>query len=80
MLLHGVNVLLAQIVLVDRLVGDLAERYDGILVIIALDGGRRTLRDHARAMGRQENQLEAVRKLIDAVFNGDARHGARTIL
>src|SRR6185436_15677514 len=44
MLLHGMNELFAQVILVDRLIGDLAERNDGILVVVPVKGNGCTLR------------------------------------
>ena len=38
--------------------------------------GRVALAQHARAVGRGEHELEAVRDLGEAVFDGDAGHGS----
>src|SRR4029453_12428602 len=54
--------------------GDLAQRGDAGLVL-GLDLGRVALAQHARAIGRGEHELEAVRDLDEAVFAGDAGHG-----
>ena len=58
----------------DRLVGDLAQRDDGVLVVVAVDGQFLAAAQVARTLGGEQNELEAVRDLLDAIFDGDARH------
>src|SRR3546814_15928381 len=58
----------------DGFVGDLAQRDDGILVVVPIDGQRRTRRDVPGPLRGHHDQLEAVRDLEDAIFNGYARH------
>ena len=59
---------------VDRLVGDLAQRDHRVLVVVAVDGQFLAAAQVARALGGEQNQLEAVGNLLDAIFDGDARH------
>src|SRR5690606_26517906 len=58
----------------QRLVGDLAKRDHRVLVVVAIDGDLRTLRYLTRTMAGQQNQLEAVLDLVDAILNGYAGH------
>ena len=59
----------------DRRLGDLAQRDHRVLVVVAVDRDRGAGRDHARAVARQQHEIEPVFDLVDAVFNGDAGHG-----
>src|SRR5665213_60342 len=54
--------------------GDLAQRNDRVLVVVAINRNLRTRRDHARPMASEKNEVEAVLNLVDAVFDGDAGH------
>ena len=56
-------------------VGDLAQRHDRVLVVVAVDRDLGAGRDHPRAVARQQHEIEAVFDLVDAVFDGDAGHG-----
>ncbi len=58
----------------DGLLGDLAQRDDRVLVVVAVERQFLAAAEVARALGGQQHQLEAVRDLLDAVFDGDARH------
>ena len=58
----------------QRLVGDLAQRHHRVLVVVAVDGDLRALRDQPGAVAGQQHQLEAVVDLVDAIFNGYAGH------
>jgi len=66
---------LAQVFGALRLVGDLAQAHDGVLVIVAVHGNGGTGRDLTGAVRREHHQLEAVRNLVNAVFNRHAGHG-----
>ena len=59
----------------NRPLGDLAQRDDGVLVVVGRDSDGAAVRDGAGAMRRQKDQFEAVGDLIDAIFDGDAGHG-----
>ena len=72
--LQRMHQLFAQVFGRDRLVGNLAQRDNGIFVVVAIDGELRARRNHPRPMGRKENQIESVVDLVDAIFDGDARH------
>ena len=61
----------------DRLLGDLAQRHDRVLVVVAIDGQFLAAAEVAGALGGQQDQLEAVGDLLDAIFDGDARHALR---
>ena len=67
---------LAEVSEVQLLGGEFAEGNDGCLVVVAIDHEVGTLRDIARAVSGKEHEVEAVRDLVDAVFNGNAGHGA----
>ena len=58
----------------DRFLGDLAQRDDRVLVVVAVEGQRRAGRDLARPLRGEQHQLEAVRDLDDAIFDRNARH------
>ena len=60
----------------DRLVGDLAQRDDRVLVAVAIDGEVGAARNLARALGREQDQIEPVRDLVDTIFNRNARHSS----
>ena len=62
-----------------RLVADLAQRHDGILVVVAVDGDRRAGGNHAGAVAGQQHEIEPVLDLLNAVFDGDAGHARRLL-
>ena len=71
---QAVDQLVAQMVEVDRAVGDLAQGDDRVLVVVAVDRQLRAGRDVAGALRRQHDQLETAGHAQDAVFDGDAGH------
>jgi hypothetical protein len=75
--LQGMDEFLLEVLGRNRLLGDLAQRHDRVLVIVPLDGDLRAGRDHASAMAGEQNQIEPVLDLVDAIFNGDTGHLAR---
>src|SRR5256885_7593172 len=56
---------------------DLAQRDDGRLVAVGLDERRGAGAKLARAIGRSERQLEAVRHSLQAIVDGDTSHTVR---
>src|SRR3954454_1508903 len=72
--LQGVDELLLEVVRGDRLVGDLAQRDDRVLVAVAVDRQRRAGRDQAGAVACEQHELEPVLDLVDAIFDGHASH------
>ena len=58
----------------DRLLGDLAQRHDRILVAVAIDGEVGPTRNLARALRGGQHQVEPVGNLVDTIFDGHARH------
>jgi hypothetical protein len=74
MLAQALHQAVGQPVEIDRRIGDLTQRHDRVLVVVAVEGERRAGRDVASPLGRQHDQLEPVRDLQDTIFNGDARH------
>ena len=58
----------------DRLLRDLAQRDDRVLVVVAIDRQLLAAADVAGALRGQQDELEAVGDLLDAIFDGDARH------
>ena len=60
--------------LVDLAIGDFAQRDHGRLVVVADDGRLRALRDLTRALGRHQDELEAVVHHFEAIFYGNACH------
>ncbi len=58
----------------DRLLGDFAQRDDRVLVVVAVERQFLAAAEVARALGGEQHQLEAVGNLLDAIFDGDARH------
>src|SRR6185312_13740289 len=76
--LQGMNQVLLQISRRDRGLGDLAQRNDRILVVVAVDGDLGPRRDHARPVAGEQDEVETVLNLVDAVFYGDTRHRLAT--
>jgi len=74
MLLHAADQGFLEMVELDRVVGDLAQRDDRVLVIVAVDRERRPRGDLARPLRGHEDQLEPVRNLDDAIFDGNSCH------
>src|SRR5688500_2416296 len=58
------------------LLGDLAQGDDRILVAVAIDGQLGAAGNLPRPLGRKQHQIEPVRDLVDAIFDGNARHEA----
>src|SRR5215217_5858863 len=73
-LLQGMGELLLEVVRSDRLVRDLAQRDDRVLVPVAVDRQRGAGRDQAGAVAREQHELEPVLDLVDAIFDGHASH------
>src|SRR5690606_34631548 len=73
-LLDRVDQRLAQIVGRDRLIGDLTQRNNRVLVVVGLHGDRTAVGDRASPVGGEQNELEPVGYLVDAIFNGDTSH------
>ena len=65
---------LAQIVRCDVQLGDLAQADHGIFVVVAFDQKRRTGRDLTRTLSGVEDEIEPIRNLGDAIFDGNAGH------
>ena len=59
----------------DRLIGDLSKRNHRIFVVVAVNRERRATRNHARAVAGKQHQFESILDLVDAILDGDARHG-----
>ena len=70
---------LAQIVGALGFFRDLAQRHDGVLVVVAVHGDRGTGGNFARTVGGKHHQFEPVRNLVNAIFNGHAGHGTLQI-
>src|SRR5690606_8211 len=74
MLLQRMDQVFLEVVGRQRLVSDLAQGNDRVLVVVARHGDLRSLADQPGAVAGQKYQLEAVVDLVDAVFNGYAGH------
>ncbi len=70
--------ILAQIVRGDGLLGDLAQRDDGILVALSRGTvGPRAAGQHAGAVAGDQHEFETVLDLVDAIFDGTRAMGRR---
>ena len=74
MLLHAAHQHLLQMVELNRVLGNLAQRDDRVLVVVAVERQRRARGDLARPLGGQQDQLEAVRDFDDAILDGNPCH------
>src|SRR5262249_6165239 len=74
MLLHALDERVLHGIEPDRLIGDLAQGDDRVLVVVALEGELGARGDVAGALRREQDQLEAVGDLEDTIFDGDAGH------
>src|SRR6202000_2284611 len=72
--LQGMDEFFAQIFWGYRRIRDLAERYNRILIVVAIDRKLRSRRNHTGAMCGQQDEVESIVDLINAVFHGDASH------
>src|SRR5688572_22055692 len=59
-----------------RLLGNLAQSDNRILVAVAVDGQLGAAGNLPGALGRKKHQIEPVGDLVDAIFDGYARHEA----
>ena len=59
--------------------GDLAQRHDRVFVVVAVDGDLGAGRDHPRAVAGEQNEIEAVFDLVDAIFDGDTGHSSELL-
>ena len=75
MALEADDEVVAQPVEIDRLIGDLAQRDDRILVVVAIDGELGASGHVAGPLSRHHHQIETVGHLQYAVFDRNARHG-----
>jgi hypothetical protein len=64
----------------DLLVGDLAQGNDWVLVVVALDYDLGAGGNGAGAVSRQQNELEAIGNLIDAILDGNTSHLVRILV
>src|ERR1043166_5521956 len=64
----------------DRLVGDFAQRDHRVLVVVAVHRDGRARGDHARAVTREKNEIEAVLNFIDTIFHGDTGHASSLLI
>jgi hypothetical protein len=69
--LHQVLLDLAEL---NGFLGNLTQRDDGVLVVVAIDSQFLAARQIARTLGGQQHELEPVGNFLDAVFYRDARH------
>ncbi len=51
-----------------------AQRHDGILIVVPVDGDRRARGNRPRPVRGEKNEFETVRNFIDAIFDSDASH------
>ena len=58
----------------DFRLSDLAQGDYRILVAVALEREFGAARNLARALGGEQNEIEPIRDLVDAIFDGNARH------
>src|SRR5579884_1294081 len=65
---------LLEVLGLDRLLGDLAQRDHGVLVAVAIDREVGAARNLARTLRREQDEIEPVRDLVYAIFNRNARH------
>src|SRR5262249_30164331 len=72
--LQRMDEFLSQVLRRNRRFGDLAKRHDGVLVVVAFHSDLRARRYQPRAVARQQNEIEPVLDLVDAIFNRDAGH------
>jgi hypothetical protein len=56
--------------------GDLAQGDHRVLVAVAVDGQFGAAGNLARTLGGEQDEIEPVGNLVDAIFDGNARHGA----
>ena len=64
------------IIFAHRLIADLAQGYDRILVTITIDRKFAAAGNLPRALRGKQNQIKPVGNFVDAIFDGDARHEA----
>ncbi len=62
------------------LIGDLAQGDHGVLVVVNRHGDGAAVGDGAGAVRGKQNQLEAVRNLVHAIFNSHACHDRAPLL
>src|SRR5208283_2848285 len=77
--LQRVNEVLLEVLGRKRRLGDLAQGDDRVLVLVAVDQDRLTGRDEAGAVRGEQNKVETVVDLVDAILDGDAGHGRRLL-
>src|SRR3546814_609940 len=59
----------------DRLLGDLAQRDHRIFIAIAIERQIGAARDLPRTLRGEQHEIEPVGDFVDAIFDRDARHG-----
>ena len=76
MLLQALDQGVVQMMEVDRILGDLPQRHDRILVIVTVDLKRGAGMDVTGPPGREHDQIEPIGNLKDAILYRNARHAA----
>jgi hypothetical protein len=71
---QGMDQLFLEVFGRHRRVGDLAQRHDRVLIVVALYRYLAAGRDHARAVAGEQNEVEPVFDLVDAIFDGNSGH------
>ena len=74
MLLHALDQGVLQRVERDGHIGDLAQRDDRVLVVVAIDRERRTRRDVRARCAASSTSSNRLGTLSDAIFDGNASH------
>src|SRR5690554_4504662 len=60
---------------INRLIGDLAQSHDGVLVVVPIQSQRSTRGNLTRTLGCEHYEIETIGNLKNAVFDRDAGHG-----
>jgi hypothetical protein len=72
--LEALDVVLAEIFGLELAAGDLAQRHDRVLIAVAVNKRLCAAGQLTSTMRGHENEIEAIRYLIDTIFNGNASH------
>jgi hypothetical protein len=72
--LHVADRALTQFFWLDQLVGDLSQGDNRVFITVTIDKEFGTTGNLTRALGGEQNQIEPVWNLVDAIFDCYARH------
>jgi hypothetical protein len=59
---------------INQILGDFSQGHDGIFVIVAIKRQNTACGDRPSPVGGEQNEIEAIRDALNAIFDGNPGH------